>query len=389
MDRVAVVHQSGVSVIQASAVRVRIPFRRPFATAQGTWHARDSWIIRLRDASGREGVGEASLDPAADSDTVDRLAAALRAAIPALGADGGLTPWLQTNDGDADPIALTLRAAITGAALDLGLVDLGGSVGSQAPDVPAHDAPARDVAVNATIATQDPATTVEEARDAVAAGFTCLKLKGGAEYSTGELVERMAAVRAAVGSTVELRLDVNGAWDLATARERLAALVDLGLAYVEQPIPPGDPREMVRLRAASSVPLAADESVASRSAAKSLLGAGAADVLVVKPARVGGPIEALAIARDAAAVGVAVTVSTLLETGVGLAAALRVAATMPGDAALAHGLATGDLLADDLLVEPLAIFGGRMAIPDGPGLGIHLDEAALERWVIERVGGSR
>ena len=352
----------GASVVGTSAVRVRIPFRRPFVTAAGTWLERDGWIVRLHAADGRVGVGEASLDPAADSADLDALAAAVRSYV----AD------------DTDPVGVALKGAIAAAALDLGLVALDADTDAPAP-TPAP-APAPTVAVNATIATEDLAASVADARAAVERGFTTLKLKGGLERSTSELVTRLAAVRDAVGPGVALRLDVNGAWDPATARDRLWGLAAIRLAYVEQPIPAGDPAALARLRTASPIPLAADESVVSLAAARSLLAAGAVDVLVVKPGRVGGPVVALAIAREAEAAGVDVTISTLLETGVGLTAALRVAACLPDRA---HGLATADVLASDLLTTPLEVRAGRMTVPVAGTL--ELDEAALDRFAIERI----
>lgn len=340
---------------RAGAVRVRVPFRAPFATAAGTWVARDAWIVRVRDADGREGVGEANLDPAADEAALDRLAAAVRR-----WASEGLTDR-------EDAVGRAVAGAIEAAQLDL----LGGVA-------------ATSVAVNATIATEDLAASRAAARDAVARGFTTLKLKGGREGSTAELVERLTAVRSAVGPDVSLRLDVNGAWDVGIARVRLAALVDLGLEYVEQPIPAGDVGALAALRVSNAVPIAADESVESMAAAQALLAAGACDVLVVKPSRVGGPLVALAIAREAAAAGVGVTISTLLDTGVGLTAALRVAAALSGGV---HGLATAEVLVSDLLAEPLVVRDGRILVTGGPGTA--LDEEAIERYVVERVGGHR
>ena len=358
--------------VTADATRVRVPLRRPFATAAGTWREHEAWIVRLRDAGGRLGVGEACLDPAAGPDALEVLAERVRAVVPGLAEPHALGPWLADADDDADDaVGLAVRAAITAAALDLGLIALGG-------------AGRGSVRVNATIVAEDLDATVVAARDAIDGGFGCLKLKGGSERSTPELVERLAAVRVLAGPSVELRLDVNGAWDLSTARDRLAALADLGLAYVEQPIAAGGATVLADVRRSSPVRIAADESVTSRAAARALIDAAAVDVLVVKPARVGGVIEALAIARDAEAAGIEVTVSTLLETGVGLTAALRVAAALAQDAA--HGLATSAVLADDLLTTSLRVADGRLTIPGPRDGGIDLDPAAMDRWTMERVG---
>jgi L-alanine-DL-glutamate epimerase-like enolase superfamily enzyme len=106
------------------------------------------------------------------------------------------------------------------------------------------------------------------------------------------------------------------------------------------------------------------------------------DVIVVKPARVGGLAEAARIVDLAVAADTRVTVATLVESGLGVAAALHLAALVPGDRA--HGLSTAGLLVSDLLADGPVIRDGRMALPSGPGLGVTLDAAAVKR---HRVGG--
>jgi O-succinylbenzoate synthase len=115
-------------------------------------------------------------------------------------------------------------------------------------------------------------------------------------------------------------VDVNGAWDLETATDRIAAIARFGIEYVEQPLAGDDPEALATLRRRAAVPLAADETVTTPRAARALLDASAVDVLVVKP--VGSAVAATyEIASLAADHGVPVA-STLFETGVGLAAGL-------------------------------------------------------------------
>jgi o-succinylbenzoate synthase len=323
------------------AVRhVRVPFRTPFATAAGDWTARESWIVVVREGDGRAGIGEAI---AADDDA---LAGAMAAAL--LDID---TPVPQ-------------------------VVTAGGA----------------GVGVNATLPGLDPMTTAMAARLAVAAGYRTLKLKAGARDTVGELVVRVASVRDAVGEGIALRLDANGTWTLDEASARLEALAPYGLQYVEQPMAPAELEDAAELRrrVGGALLVAADEAVASLADASLLLNGGAADVLVVKPGRVGGPAAVDEIARLAAAHGVPVVISSMFETGVGLAAGLRCAALLPDvpgwpAAERDHGLATADLLEDDLLVEPLAVDRGRMRVPGGPGsggLGVVLDETAVARYEV-------
>jgi L-alanine-DL-glutamate epimerase-like enolase superfamily enzyme len=354
----------------ATVRRVVVPFREPFRTAAGRWTVRASWLLRLEDARGRAGWGEAVLEDPADAPVLDGLFDVL--------VDGGLPP---------SP-ALVDRAGVAGrafrAALDAARLDLAGPAGAGGDGRP-------EVGVNAVVGAMEPGRAVEAAAAAVAAGFRTIKLKAARGDRTASLVERVAAVRAAVGDGPALRLDVNGTWALDDATERLRALAGFGLQYVEQPLDPHDLAGAAALRDRVGVPVAADEAVDSPAGARAVLDAGAAAVLVVKPARVGGPVVAARIAQVAAERGVPVVVSSLFETGIGLAAALATAAALPDvdgwpAAGRDHGLATADLLDDDLLAEPLRIAGGRMRAPGGRGtggLGVRVDEAAIDRYAPE------
>ncbi len=347
---------------------VRVPFRAPFQTATGTWTARDSRLLRVTAPDGRIGWGEAVLE-------ADEAAPVLEALLDEL-LEGGIPP-ARSLVSRAGAAGRAFRAALDGAWLDV--LGQAGEAGADRPP---------SLAVNAVIGAMDADAAVEAASRAAAAGFATLKLKAAPDDTTASLVERLGAVRAAVGDAVELRLDANGTWDLETAERRLRVLAGFRLQYVEQPLAPGDLAGAARLRASAGTPVAADEAVDSPEAARMVLDAGAADVLVVKASRVGGPQAVGEIALAAAERGVPVVLSSLFETGVGLSAALACAAALPGvpgwpAAARAHGLATADLLEDDLLAEPLVVEGGRMRAPGGPGgggLGVMVDEAAIDRY---------
>ncbi len=379
---------------KASVRFVLVPFRAPFETAAGTWTAREAWLLRLEREDGRSGWGEAVLEDAGDAPVLEALFNELVAT--------GLAPAdaLVSRTGAA---GRAFRAALGGALLDLGsaasftLSSAASSAASSqlgsASSSATGDESWPGVGVNATIGAADTAAAVEAARAALAKGFRTLKLKAGPADTTASLVERLFAVRSAAGDDVALRLDVNGTWTPKEAAERLRALAGMGLQYVEQPLDPAALAEAAALRASTGTPLAADEAVASLEAAHAILDAGAADVLVVKPARVGGPEVVRAIAALAAEHGIPVVLSSLFETGVGLATALACAAALPDvpgwpAAERDHGLATADLLRDDLLVKPLAVAAGRMRTPGGPGtggLGVVVDVRAVARY---RVSGA-
>ena len=374
------------------AEHLRIPFRRPFPTATGMWLERDTWLIRVLDENGRTGLGEAVLEPGSAEVAETILAALIREA--ANGAFAGALPTRSDLELHGGP-GRALNAAIESALLDLDL--------EQAFAAPAVRPDGEGVGVNATVPSLGTKAAADAARQSVEAGFLTLKVKAGAERETEVLVERIRAIRTAIGPDVRLRLDVNGAWDLDTAEDRLLAVARFDIEYVEQPMAPHDVDGLAELRRRVRVPIAADEAASSVQAVRALLLAEAVDVLVVKPARVGGPAAVAEIAEIAAERGVPVVISTLFETGVGIAAALSIAAALPdvpartedgaaeasSDDPPDHGLATAGLLEHDLLVESLLVADGRMHAPGGPGsggLGVVLDVRAVDRFRVEAVG---
>ncbi len=349
-----------------------IPFRQVITGGRQRFEHRRAGILTLRTDDGLVGLGEFSAPAPADlgEDVSPRLVQRLEGIHLAdpVAVEGALR--------DIDTWPFVGRAAR--AATESALVELLARVSDRSVASFLGPTPAHEVAVNAMLGMGPPDETAERAAELAAAGFSCLKLKAG-EEPIEELVARVSAVRDAVGPAVALRLDFNGSLPVKTAADVLGRMAAYDLEYVEQPLAASAGWEaLAHLRWTGAVPIAADESVRDVGAARALLDAGAVDALVVKPARVGGLRQAGAIVDLATAAAVPVTVSTLFETGVGLAGALHLAAIAPGPQA--HGLATADLLQSDLLAQPLVLVQGRMHVPDGPGLGIRLDADAIERY---------
>ncbi|MDE0194775.1 MAG: o-succinylbenzoate synthase [bacterium] len=228
-------------------------------------------------------------------------------------------------------------------------------------------APASEVAVNALIAAPEPSEVEQAAHDAVEAGFKAVKLKVGAvdpEVDAG----RIRAARAGLGPAAELRLDANGAWDEHTALNVLGRVYDCGIAYCEEPVAGIDAIAAVSRR--SPIPVAADESIRGESDAGRALDVGVS-TLIVKPQALGGPDVALSIAGRAHQVGASVTVTSFLDSAVGVAHALHVAAAVDAIAPhrRAHGLATAGLLSADVADLP-PVTAGVMSLPPGYGIGV-------------------
>jgi O-succinylbenzoate synthase len=219
----------------------------------------------------------------------------------------------------------------------------------------------RQVPVNAVIGAVAPAQAAAEATEAVAQGMGTVKVKVG----DADDIDRVARIRNAVGPGIRLRVDANGAWDLDTAVDRLGSLRPYDLELVEQPV--ASLADLARLRRRTDIALAADECVRSLDDARRLAALEAADVLVVKVQPLGGVRAALSIVETA---GVPAIVTSMMETSVGLAAGLALAAALP-ELPFACGLATATLLAADVTDDPLVAHDGVLevrAVRPGPEL---------------------
>jgi o-succinylbenzoate synthase len=222
------------------------------------------------------------------------------------------------------------------------------------------------VPVNATI----PATGPERAASiALASGCTTAKIKVGEPgQSLDDDLNRVAAVRAAMGASAAIRVDANGAWDVREAVDAIGMLerAAAGLQYVEQPC--ASVEDLARVRRKVDVPIAADESIRRTEDPLRVRELEAADVAVLKVQPLGGMRECLRIAEQ---IGLPVVVSSAVETSIGLAMGVAVAAALP-ELPFACGLGTASLLAGDVVGEPLVPVDGAL-----PVLRPELDEAAF------------
>ncbi|MCW2816003.1 MAG: fadK 1 [Nocardioides sp.] len=230
-------------------------------------------------------------------------------------------------------------------------------------------APLRDtIAVNVTV----PAVGPEQARAIVlAGGCRTAKVKVAEPGQTlADDVARVEAVRDALGPGGAVRVDANGGWSVDDAVAAVAALDRAagGLEYVEQPVASVEDLALVRRRV--DVPVAADESIRRAADPYRVRDLEAADIAVLKVQPLGGVRACLRIAED---IGLPVVVSSALESSVGIAAGLALAAALP-ELPYACGLATVQLLTDDVATTPLLPVDG--VLPVGP---VVLDPAALDR----------
>jgi O-succinylbenzoate synthase len=205
-----------------------------------------------------------------------------------------------------------------------------------------------EIPINVTV----PAVDAETAQDIVIrSGCSTAKVK----VAEGDDYSRVEAVRDALGPDGKVRIDANAAWDVDTARHEIKRLDHFDLEYVEQPVPTLE--EMAELRLLVDVPLAADESVRTAEDPLRVAGLDAADIVVVKVQPLGGVANALRVAE---ASGLPTVVSSALETSVGIAAGLALAASLPR-LPFACGLGTVSLLERDVTRESLVPWNGHIA----------------------------
>lgn len=342
-----------------------LPFKEPYVTARGVLRRREMVLLRVRDADGVVGLGEA-------------VPLALRGGVALAEVVRELEGWGE--HGEAQALSAPARCAVETALMDLRGRRIGTAAGEGVRD--------EAVECNATLVAGRPDAVAAEAELWAQDGVTTFKLKLGAEtVSTrpidgltrsrgGGDVEQVRAVREALGTEVRIRVDANEAWDLETAKATLAALEPLGMELAEQPV--AGLEAMAELAASTSIPLAADESVATLAEAEAAVALAACAYTGIKLSKVGGPEDALAIADVLPAY-----VASALDGPVGIAAAAQVALSLaetdhPERLHLAHGLGTQRLFASTIASVECEVRDGMLHLPPGPGLGVEIDEEALK-----------
>jgi o-succinylbenzoate synthase len=340
--------------------RIRMPLVAPFRTSFGTQTHRDVLLLRVVTADA-EGWGEcvAMSDPLYSSEYVDGAADVLtRFLLPALA---------ECRDLDATAVAPALRPVrghrMAKAALEMAVLDA--ELRTQGRPLSRELGAVRDrVPCGVSVGIM---SSIGELLDAVGryldAGYVRIKLK----IEPGWDVEPVRAVRERFGDGVLLQVDANSAYTLADARH-LARLDPFDLLLIEQPLDEEDIRGHAELARIVSTPVCLDESITSARAAADAIAMGACAVVNVKAGRVGGYLEARRVHDVCAAHGVPVWCGGMLETGLGRAANVALAAlpafTLPGDTSASDRYYRTDITA------PFVLDDGHLPVPTAPGIGV-------------------
>ena len=353
-----------------------LPFAAPYVTARGEIGEREMVLLRLRTDAGFDGLGEAVPLALRGDKPLAKIEEEIADAASRL---AGLNLDEANDDPLAFAVATMLELSISKrispgalAAVECALFDAVAKAEGialwqllRAPD-------SRPVECNATLAAGEPTEVAAQAAEWVRDGFGTVKLKLGAGTDDVGTVE---AVREAIGPEVRIRVDANEAWDARLATDILRLLQPFGIELCEQPV--SGLRGMARVASDQDIPLAADESIASEADAHRAVQRGSCRYATAKLSKVGGIGSARQIARV-----LPTYLSSALDGPVGIAAAAHAAQVLRADGTdpgIAHGLATQRLFAETIASRECELRGGELHLGEGPGLGIELDEDALER----------
>jgi O-succinylbenzoate synthase len=348
--------------------RIRMPLVSPFRTSFGTETSRMVLLVRVVTPQA-EGWGEcvAMDEPLYSYEDVETAAHVLRTQlVPRVLAVGERLTAARVGHVlekvKGHPMA---KAALELAVLDAELRAAGRSFGDHLGAVK------ETVPAGVSVGIMDEIPQLLDAVDGyLEQGYVRIKLK----IEPGWDVEPVRAVRERFGD-IGLQVDANTAYTLGDARH-LGRLDPFDLLLVEQPLPEDDVRGHAQLAKMITTPVCLDESITSARSAADAIAIGACSVINIKAGRVGGYLEAVRVHDVAQANGIPVWCGGMLETGLGRAANIALAAlpgfVLPGDTS-----ASDRYYRQDVTTQPFVLEGGHVRVPTGPGLGVEPDPAVL------------
>jgi L-Ala-D/L-Glu epimerase len=353
-----------VTITAVRTHRVRAPLHTPFVTALRRATAAESLIVEIVDDEGRSGFGEAPQVWQVTGASIDGSQACV---------EQMLAPLLVREDPD-DLVTLCRKAARAVA---------GNESAKCAVDVALHDLAARRLGVplvrllggaqvrvptDVTLSAGEVEGLTKAAADRVAEGFTVLKLKVGTD-AAGDL-DRIWAVCQAAGPDVSVRLDANQGWTPREAVRIINQLTGLPVELVEQPVKRHDLDGLAYVTQRTDVPILADESVFSVRELTEVIKRRAADMVNVKLAKCGGLSAARTLLELAREHDMGTCVGSMMETGIGIAAAASLVAAQP--TTQVSDLDAAWWLASSPVKGGPTYHRGIVTLPDLPGLGVHL-----------------
>jgi len=368
---VSAAERAPLIVRRIDAIPVALPLKAPMKMAGITISRAENLLVRVEATGGHVGWGETPSAPTMTGDTLGGLVAAVR---------DHLAPLLIGRDADHNHGAVLRRTLVgnSGAhsALEMALLDLAGRVsGRRLIDIVARPA-RRTVAPMWLLGNATPEQDIAEAHERTAQGYDFFKLKIGVKPLAAEIAAALAIRKAFPAA--RLCADANCGLSLAAARRYLERTRDAGLAFVEQPLGADDLAGLKALARAAKTPIGMDETIKSLADIEAVKRAGAKGVSL-KLIKLGGFRQAVMAGKLCKNLGLKINVAAkIAESGIGTTAAVHLACAVPN---VDWGVSlTNFYLAEDVVKAPLRLRDGAVALPEGPGLGVEVDEAAVARF---------
>lgn len=358
------------TITSVEAAPFSVPLRSVAKVAFAVPVNADNVLVRLRMSDGTVGYGEVSAySPVMSETQASDLALARPLGSLLLGRDPFELPRLL----DA-MIATSPASGGIIAAFEMALWDLCGKIAGQ-PVYRLLGAARDSFETDCTVFLDSPEAMAKLAVEWVREGFPAIKIKLG--EAPGLDIERVRAIREAVGPKVQLRCDANEGWSVSDALVALRGIAPYDLQFCEQPVKAWDWNGLHHVRAGSPVPIMADEAVHSPHDAIEGLRHDAFDMINIKLLKAGGILPAVRIAHVAAAANVPCMVGCMAETRLALTAAAHVVMSQAiirwADLDAYHEMAV-DLCSGGMKVER-----GVVTLPDTPGLGVEMDPAIVKK----------
>lgn len=368
-----------MKIIGIEIIPVRLPLTEPFVISYGTFPDVESALVRIETDGGHTGWGEATPDPHVTGETFGGVVETLKVIAPAL---LGRDP----HDRTAAMRAVDARcggAPTAKAALDIALHDVLGRI-TGLPVWALLGGRARDhLTISRVVSMKAPDAMAADAIRHVAAGFRTVKLKVGDFNNPRQDVQRVAAVREALGPETRIKIDVNQGWrtsGVAIAAARAMAAYEP--EYIEQPVDWRDLEGLADVRRACGLPIMADEALHDARDALRAVQLRACDLINIKLMKSGGLLGALALNAIAETAGIVCQVGTMVESSIASAAGLHLALALDN----VHTVEMGGplMLAEDIGPLRNHYNRDRVTVPSGPGLGFEPDEAVIVRFAGQR-----
>lgn len=364
-------------ITSATVYGIHLPLKEPFIISYHTYNYMSSVILELRTDEGNVGYGEATPDEHVTGETFDSVISAIT--------DYLLPEIIGKDPFQIEAIHETMDQLLIGnpsskAAIDIACYDLMGKKAG----LPVYDLLGgkfhEELEVPKAISILEPDAMAEQAKSAKDEGYASIKLKVGTDVKKD--VERIRAVRQAIGPNYPLRVDANQGWKTSSqALYVLRQVEDCEIDWIEQPVVAHDIDALAEVRAKTTIPVMVDEGIHSFKEMREVIAKKAADIINIKLMKCGGLYRGSQLVHIAEMAGMTCQVGSMVESSIASAAGLHLATAKKS--IHSHELVGPLMFSMD--VSELPFMKNSVSLPDKPGLGIDIDENALRELTVKKI----